>query len=59
MRDEAERRIGHLYPKATLTGRTAGHRYRMALGQNRHMPEPRLPIGDAPCAQFLARQEEG
>ena len=31
----------------------------MALGPDRYMPEPRLPIDDAARAQLLARKEEG
>ena len=55
MRDEAEKRIGHLYPKVEITAelvkerpdlqevrRAQAHRHRLALGPHRPQPEPRL-----------------
>ena len=42
MRDEAERRIGHLYPKATARRRRRGDRHRLDLGADGDVPEPGL-----------------
>ena len=58
MRDEAEKRIGHLYPKVTVSAvRCDGHR--LDLGTYSDLPEPGL-CGDDAAGQFiLAGQEEG
>ena len=45
MRDEAEKRIGHLYPKATAAagaGRRRGDGDRLAVGAHGDLPEPGL-----------------
>ena len=59
MRDEAERRIGHLYPKADSSGREAGDSHRVALGSDGDVPEPRVSLDDAARSQLLAGEEEG
>ena len=58
MRDEAEKRIGHLYPKVEVTAEMVGgaagpqairrqdaHRHRLALGAHGEEPEPGLRAG--------------
>ena len=61
MRDEAERRIGHLYPKATLPKERAAARRRSSPGSG-PAPSPARTRPAAPrcrsCAR-CARQEEG
>ena len=47
MRDEAEKRIGHLYPKVNVGWRGL-HCHRLDLGTNGHLPEPCLRRHDAP-----------
>ena len=47
IRDEAERRIGHLYPKAKLDDGTLANGHRMDLGTHCHLPEPGLRRHDA------------
>ena len=64
MRDEAEKRIGHLYPKVEVTAEMAkerpdlkpyrrpeAHRDRLALGAHGEEPEPGLRAGG--CAARL------
>lgn len=62
MRDEAERRIGHLYPKATLTKELGGSEATViawAVGANGEMPESGLRRADASGAIILALDQEG
>lgn len=42
MRDEAEQRIGHMYPKGHSRRRGTGGCHRLDLGTNRHLPKPNL-----------------
>jgi len=58
MREEAERRIGHLYPKATLTDGQQATVIAWLWARTVTCPNPRA-VRDAPCAQFLAGEEEG
>lgn len=48
MRDEAYKRIGYLYPKATIRngggGGGKGNRHRMDMGKNRKMSQPGMPV---------------
>lgn len=47
MRDEAYKRIGYLYQKATIRnggGGEKGNRHRMDMGKNRKMSQPGMPV---------------
>lgn len=49
MRDEAEKRIGHLYPKVKLPkeyGGRRGDRHRVVVGSQGQMPEPGMRWSD-------------
>ena len=59
MRDEAEERIGHLYPNATLADGSAATAYRLDLGADGRCPEPGMRHRDAAGPLMVARQEEG
>ena len=58
MRDEAEKRIGHLYPKVKISRRGL-HGHRLDLGAHGHLPQPGLRRDDAAGQVVLAGQEEG
>ena len=58
MRDEAEKRIGHLYPKVKVGGVDCdGHR--LDLGTNGHLPQPGLCGHDATRTVVLAQKKKG
>ena len=73
MRDEAEKRIGHLYPESRSHGqrwrRTAGpeafrgaerDRHRLALGTHREEPNPAFAQVDVPLAStFMLSTKAG
>ena len=73
MRDEAEKRIGHLYPKIEVTAEMAqerpdlkrysgpqAHRHRLALGANCKEPQPCLcRCGRASSLHLRTLHEEG
>ena len=53
MREEASRRIGHLYPKVKVPNEQGGGRgdgHRVDLGAHREVPQPRLRPRDHPRA---------
>jgi putative DNA methylase len=58
MRDEAERRIGHLYPKVKAEGGTE-HPVIAWMGPHCEEPQPRKPDRGTPRALVVAEQEEG
>ena len=61
MKQEAFKRIGHLYPKgegAPGTGRRRGHRHRLDLGQDSEVPQPGLRVRDAPDPSPLSKEKE-
>jgi hypothetical protein len=59
MRDEAERRIGHLYPRAKLADGVGRRRHRVDLGPDGEVPESGVRDRDAALQQAVAGQEEG
>ena len=73
MRDEAEKRIGHLYPKVEVTAemakerpdlkplcRAEAHRHCLALGAHGEEPEPGLCEVDVPLAStFMLSTKAG
>ena len=72
MRDEAEKRIGHLYPKIEITAEMAkerpdlkplvgqqAHRDRLALGAHGEEPEPGLRAGGRAARLHLHALHQG
>ena len=62
MRDEAEKRIGHLYPKVNV-GRarfwSRDERHRLDLGAHGHLPQPGLRGDDAAGRSFWLGKKKG
>ena len=58
LRNEAERRIGHLYPKATAPDGTE-HRHCLEMGAHRPQSEPCQSHRDPAGQLMVAQQEEG
>ena len=59
MRDEAEKRIGHLYPKATLADGTKATVIAWIWARTVTVPEPRVRNRDAACESWWLGKKKG